>query len=363
MQRRPAWTGFYFDGRTADRVPVGVSVGIDGLLIHKPDGAVTAWPFSAIRQTQGAFVSEQVRIEHGTEPAEVLLVSQPWFADEIRRASPAARRALRSRYNTVRIVAWCVGIMTGVAALYAWGAPIAATRLAERVPVAWEVAMGTNVVERLAPRDSVCRDPSVAARLDTVLNRLTTAAPASGYDFQIRVVRDTVVNAFAAPGGFIAVNSGLLAATKSPEEFAGVLAHEMQHVTHRHSTRALIREAPLRYLMSSMTGGGMETAANIVGTLGALRYRRDDEAEADRDGLRLLQAAHVDATGMVTFMRSLEKRGEPGSPPRMANYLSTHPRTADRVAELERLSKGGNVRPIMDADDWARVRTACAVSR
>ena len=363
MQRRPAWTGFYFDGRTADRQPVGVSVEPDGLLIHKPDGTIVAWPFDAIRQTQGAFVSEQVRIEHGTEPAEVLLVSQPWFADEIRRASPAARRALRSRYNTVRIVAWCVGIMVGAAALYAWGAPIAATRLAERVPVTWEVAMGTSVVERLAPRDSLCADPYVAAQLDTVLRRLTAAAPVSGYDFRMRVVRDTVVNAFAAPGGFIAVNSGLLAATSTPEEFAGVLAHEMQHVTHRHSTRALIREAPLRYVMSSMSGGGVEAAANIIGTLGALRYRRDDEAEADREGLRLLQAAHVDATGMVTFMRSLEKRGEPGSTPRMVNYLSTHPRTADRVAELERLTTQDNARPIMDAAAWQRVRTGCAVKR
>jgi beta-barrel assembly-enhancing protease len=174
-------------------------------------------------------------------------------------------------------------------------------------------------------------------------------------------VRDSAVNAFATPGGFIIVNSGLIEATKTPEELAGVLAHEVQHVVHRHTTRAIIREAPLRIALSALAGGGSEigTAANVVGTLGVLRYRRGDEAEADRDGLRLLEAARVDPAGMVSFMRALEARHEDA--PRFIGYLSTHPHAADRVNALEALAAAGRGqwRPVLDAKGWRRVREVC----
>jgi predicted Zn-dependent protease len=178
--------------------------------------------------------------------------------------------------------------------------------------------------------------------------------------FRLFVVRDTTVNAFAAPGGFVVVHSGLLAATKTPEELAGVLAHEIQHVVHRHSTRAIIREAPLRLALSALSGGGgIETAATVAGTLGVLRYRRADEAEADRDGIRLLEAARVDPAGMVAFMRTLE--GRHGGGPRLVTYLSSHLRTADRVAALEAVAKPRRAasKPVLDATAWGRVRGMC----
>jgi predicted Zn-dependent protease len=173
------------------------------------------------------------------------------------------------------------------------------------------------------------------------------------------VVRDSALNAFAAPGGFVVVNSGLVAAAKSPEELAGVLAHEIQHVTLRHSTRAVIREAPLRFALSSLSGGGMETAAGVVGTLGALRYRRADEAEADHYGLRVMDAALIDPRGMVSFMRGLEARRGAGS--RFTSYVSTHPRTADRIAALEELSARGAGRwtSVLDSAAWHRVKGIC----
>ena len=187
-----------------------------------------------------------------------------------------------------------------------------------------------------------------------------TALPARPYDFRLFVVRDSQVNAFAAPGGFVVVNSGLVAVPATPEQFAGVLAHEIQHVVHRHSTRAVIREAPLRLALSALSdGSGVETAAEVLGTLGALRYQRDDETEADREGMRLLEAARVDPGEMVAFMRTLETNR--GGGPRMVSYLSSHPPTADRIAALEGMVPRGGVAssPLMDPRAWQRVRASC----
>jgi predicted Zn-dependent protease len=189
------------------------------------------------------------------------------------------------------------------------------------------------------------------------------AAPRSPYDFSLAVVRDSSVNAFAAPGGFIVVTSGLLRAVRTPEELAGVLAHEIQHVTRRHSTRAIIREMPLRFMLSAVFGGsGLESAASVAGSLGALSYRRADEVEADVGGLKLLQAAQIDPAGMIAFLRTLETRHR--STPRLVSYLSSHPRTADRVAALEARAEQGRYtsEPLLDSASWQRAGATCGES-
>jgi predicted Zn-dependent protease len=139
---------------------------------------------------------------------------------------------------------------------------------------------------------------------------------------------------------------------------AGVLAHEVQHVMHRHSVRAIIREAPIRIAISLMLDGGVEMVAGIAGTLSELSYRRADEAEADRDGMRLMQDARLDGRAMVSFMRTLA-RGNARAP-RHVSYLSSHPHTESRVAELEGLvQQGAATTPLMDNATWSRVKVMC----
>jgi predicted Zn-dependent protease len=142
-------------------------------------------------------------------------------------------------------------------------------------------------------------------------------------------------------------------AAKTPDELAGVLAHEIQHVTLRHSTRALLREVPLRIAV-----GDLGTVSAVT-SLGALRYRRADEAEADREGMRLLAAAGVDQSGMISFMRTLQE--EHGDLPQFVRYVSSHPRTADRIAELEGLASQtrGESKPLLDAAAWDRLQRVC----
>lgn len=358
--RRWEWEGFYYDGRTAAREAVTLSLEGNRLRIRRADGSTMLWPLSLVRQTQGGYSTEQIRIEFGDDPAEALLVNDPAFAAEIRAASPVAKRAVRRQWKTSHILGWSAAALAIVIALYVWGGPALASWAANRLPASWEVAMGESLAEHVVRDGRVCADADSVPELRAVLTRLIDAGPPSPYPFHVLVVRDTVVNAFAAPGGFVFLNSGLLKAAETPEELAGVLAHEIQHVTLRHSTRAILREVPLRVALGSVSGGsGIEATASTVASIGALRYRRADEAEADREGMRLLQAAQIDASGMISFMRTLDE--EHGDAPEFVMYLSSHPRTADRIAELEALATQSRYesRPVLDAAAWQRLRSLC----
>jgi beta-barrel assembly-enhancing protease len=356
------WTGFYYDGRSAQRQPVSLVVTSHGLRIVKADGLAMVWPFESMRQTQGRHEREHLRIEHGSEPAESLSVVEPGLAEAIRSAAPRARQTLRGRTSTSRVVTWSLAGLAAFAGVYFWGAPVAADWAASRMPASWETELGRGVGAQMLAREETCTDSVVTGPLRVVLDRILAAArPDQQYDFRVTVLSDTTINAFAAPGGFLAVNMGLLSAARSPEEFAGVLAHEVAHVTQRHTTRTLLRDIPVRFALTAVSGGsGMETASMVAGSMGMLRYRREFEADADREGLRLLHGAQIDPAGVVSFMRTLEEKHK--SEPRFANYLSSHPRTIDRIAQLEALNRVGKygTRPLLDSLTWAAVRAGCS---
>jgi predicted Zn-dependent protease len=300
-----------------------------------------------------------VRLEHGTDPLQAVIVETRGFATALRNAFPGLNKTLRTQSQTTRFALWSVGALLLAVAAYVAGAPVAATWAAAKVPIEWEAELGKGVVSEMAPESKRCTDPAAYADVRAVLDRLIAAAPASGSTFHLFVVRDTIVNAFAAPGGYVVVNEGLLRAARTPEELAGVLAHEVQHVLQRHTTRGILRDAPARIAIAVLFGGtGAETVASAVGTLGVLSYRRGDESEADREGLRLMTAAHIDPVGMVSFMEVLAQRS---SGPRVVSYLTSHPHSADRVSALraQAAESRGDWRPLMSDASWKRVQGIC----
>ena len=362
MINRSRWSGALYDGQTADRKPVDVSISGDGIVLTGPDGVASLWPIRAVRQTQGALSREHVRLEYGggADPTQTLHVSDQTFGDALNIVFPTENPTLRSRRRNTRVVVGAVGAFVGAILLYLFGANAAADWAARRIPISWEASLGAGVAARYSAADRQCTDSLSVAAVKSILDRLVAASPVQTYPFRLSVARDSAINAFAAPGGFVIVNTGLLAAAKSPEEVAGVLAHEVEHVMLRHSTRAILREAPMRIAISAVFGsGGGEALASSAGSIGALSYRRSDEAEADREGMRLLQTAHIDARGMVSFMRGLETSGPHIS--RVVSYLTDHPYTADRVAALEAMARGqrGPYQPLIDSASWSRVRRMC----
>jgi predicted Zn-dependent protease len=145
---------------------------------------------------------------------------------------------------------------------------------------------------------------------------------------------------------------------------AGILAHEIQHVVRRHVTSALVKDLPL-IVAATLVSGGDQTAGGLLGAtaaLGSLQYRRGDEAEADREGLGMLRAAGVSPDGMIDFFRGLAE--SEGEAPALAVYLSTHPRSEDRLAALEELVARDPyaAEPLLADFDWSGVREPCGAS-
>ena len=272
------WAAFYYDGKTADRQPVTVTIDTRGLSFQRADGASTIWPIGEVRQTQGAFSGERLRLERSSHPGEALLVMQPGLPEAIRQAFPDSQASVRGTRSTARLIAWSMGVVVTVVGLYIWLTPLFADRLSRRVPVAWEESLGREVADHMSPTDKRCIDNTTLGEVRRIVARLNRAAPAHGYVFRLTILRDSTVNAFAMPAGYMVVNSGLLEIMNSPEELAGVLAHEMQHVLIRHSTRAIIREMPLQLAVTAIAGGsGLQTAVALAGSLNMMRYRRADD--------------------------------------------------------------------------------------
>ena len=272
---RADWEGQYLDGVNAVRRPVTVRISRTGLELTRHDGGgARFWPFAEIRQTQGAYAGEVVRLERGADLTEALLVADATFLRALHATVPEAARRFHDPARKRRRVALTalagVGVVGLAVSLYLWGIPALATVAAARVPVAWEVSLGDTVVSHLAPAGKRCEDARGQQAVDEIVIALLRGAPGQPYGFRVTVVDDATVNALAAPGGALVLFRGLLERTASAEELAGVLAHEIQHVLHRHGTRMVFQRASTGLLLAAVAGDvsgvmafGLETARTL----------------------------------------------------------------------------------------------------
>lgn len=178
----------------------------------------------------------------------------------------------------------------------------------------------------------------------------------SKYAYKWYVAEDPAINAFAVPGGYIVVNTGLIQAADSAEEVAGVLAHEVQHIERRHTLKNMAHSLGLRAALSlalgDIGGGALgETAAN----LSELKFSRDLESESDRLGLLALKHAGIAPQGMVSFFDKLRKQ-EGAAPPAL---LSSHPASEERMQTLTAMiAELGNWPGKPLPYDWAVIKAA-----
>ena len=363
---RTDWQGTYLDGQTAARHPATIRLMREALEISPAGGGTRLWPYRELRQTQGFYAGEEVRIERGGDVPETLLVPDSAFLESLHEVAPGLqlrfhdprRRRARVRWT----IAAAAGVLAVTAAIYLWGIPALAALVAPRVPVAWEENVGRSALVYLAPPDRRCGDPRLGAAMDEIVRRLTASAPPSPYTLRVYVVNRPVVNAHALPGGNVVIFKGLLERTHTPEELAGVVAHELQHVLLRHTTRAVIQDASTGLLLMALTGdvtGPLAYGLQTARTLGELRYSRRAEDEADVGGMRMLLAARVDPAGMIAFFDTI--RQEEGAQPQALTYLSTHPLAEARIARLRAMAAAskGTPEPLLPAEDWPALTKRC----
>ena len=207
-----------------------------------------------------------------------------------------------------------------------------------------ERALGEAFMREIRARLSLVDDPLVERYVQSLGYRLAASSNRRDLPFTFFVIEDDALNAFAAPGGFVGLNSGMILATQSESELASVLAHEIAHVTQRHIVRAIEHASSanlpvLAGILAAIIVGtqnveaGQATAAAVIGSTAQrqINFTRQNELEADRVGIRILADAGFDPREMAGVFEKLQNAAR--YYPRTPEFLSTHPVTTDRIAE------------------------------
>lgn len=233
-----------------------------------------------------------------------------------------------------------------------------------------EYQIGRMVVRGLRDSDQLLDDPEVSEYVQSLGHRLSSEAHDGGQRFSFFTVRDTGINAFALPGGFIGVNAGLVLETKNESELAGVMAHEIAHVTQRHIARSIAAQSRsslvstaamlAAILLGAAAGGGDGAMAGVAAAQSLaiqqqVSFTRANETEADRVGLGILARANFDPEGMPTFFETMSRRAG-SSELNIPEMLRTHPVTSTRIAETKERAEQLDIKGGPDSISYALTR-------
>jgi Zn-dependent protease with chaperone function len=357
--------GYYMDGRTAERHKAIVRLTPLGLQITLENKKSFFWPMEEVQQSKNFYSEEQVRLEKGGKTPEVLLVPSSIFLERMKEISTGKKGRFHppaSRKSWVwAVILSAAGVVGVSASLYLWGIPAMTSWIAPYIPVSWEERLGQSVVETVAPVEKRCGDSTQSKKFQEILSALGSSVSHSPYKFRVMVVNSPTVNALAAPGGDMVIFRGLLEKTTTPEELAGVLAHEMQHILQRHATRALLQHVSMKILLAAAVGDARGLSYGLEGaqTLGMLRYSRQKEEEADREAVKMLIASGIDPRGLLTFFETLQKESKKSL--KLPSYLSTHPDLEERIQRLKTLTANAPIPTIglLPGYDWRNLSNIC----
>lgn len=302
-------------------------------------------PISGIQIEAGGLNNEHFLFQHPSRPGWVLSTGDRLVLDEMaltaeaevqKQISGARRRkmALTKFYIAGAVL---LVLIAAVVLLLFFLKSTLARAVASRLPPAWEQQFGDAAMESVRKELKVIEKTKWDSQIELIESKLLPGVTNTLYPIRIHVVESSELNAFALPGGHIVVFTGLLKAVDRPEELAGVLAHEIAHITERHVLRKTIESLGLVLVLQSLFGdtSGLLAVAN-QGTEFLLqqKFSRDFEREADDVGFRYLVTAKIDPKGMIDFFVKLGKEAEKAGSTELG-LLTTHPPTAERIKRLE----------------------------
>jgi len=347
------------------RAGATVSFGLSAVVATTDDGQLFSVPFGAAELSvagasgkmwfcRSADRSITIFSEARGFPQALREAGRAQLADKLAvldsTAKSGSRRSLWTALLVLLGIALCIG--AGVLGMRQLG------RLSVKaLPHSVDVQLGKLAVDNMDVGGSISHDKVLQDAVQLALARLDRARP-TDFKFQIRVVESSVVNAFALPGGPIIVFTGLLREAESAEQLAAVLAHEMAHVTLRHGMQRIAQSlgvvAAIQLLFGDVSGV-MAIALELLREGAINSYSRDQEREADFDGIERMRRAKLDPAAMADFFALLQKRG--GELPSAISWLGTHPELAERVRDVRSRAAGlpAHKREPLGID-WAEVQ-------
>jgi len=339
-----------------------------GLIIVVPRQTMRlSWAFENVHWEKLGAESRLTLIENELDTGARLALNTVMLEREFARDLRRFRTRRAGEADAKRIAFWSVSAIASLAFILLVGLPFFARVATPLIPYSWEVKLGESVEKDVLEMVSkgkpsrLCTLPGTPGRaaLDEMTRRLTANLSLRG-PLKVDVVDIDITNAFALPGGRIFLFREVIEKATSADEVAGVLAHEIGHVVHRHSMRAVLHDGALSVLaglvLGDVTGG---TSIALLGRmmLGSA-FSREQERESDQVSVRLMQDAGADPRAInVFFRRLLKSEGGDGG----AATFRSHPLTAERIENVDRMADDMPAarRPILSAAEWVALKNAC----
>ncbi len=336
-------TGRYFHAENLSGIDCSIILNHDELQIHFVEqGKISEEKWDLKELTYK--VEDGLGIIYHTEIADAKLIisatEKEWkkLAKSIRGRNML--QTVHSKYNqstTAKLTVIIVATLAFFAFAYFIGLSWVSGLLAASFPREYEIQMGEIYHKNVLENNTL--DSAKTKNLRAFFKELGYESP---YPIVLDVVVDKEVNAYAMPGGFMIINTGILQKMKTPEELAAVIAHELSHINQKHTTKSVFKSLS-NYLFLSVLIGDASAIIGVVADhaneLNNLSYSRSLEIEADNKGMELMQKKGIDIKGMLRLFETLkEEEKKMKMDNTIMKLLSTHPLTEDRIENAKKVS-------------------------
>lgn len=331
-------------------------------LRNSQTNTVEFWRLSELRLVPDQANADALVLARSESEVARLIVRDRAAVLEILNACPDLPDLGSGKRGLPQLIGLGVAAFASIAAILFVLIPFMADRGADFIPVDAEVAFGQSSFEQIstALNLSECKSQDGDAALNQMQARITQGLDLP-YALQLRVVNSPEINAFALPGGLIAINRGLIDVAETPQEVAAVLAHEIGHVVHRDGTRSMLRTMGSFGIIGLVFGDavGISAAAGVSQRLISSSHSREAEIEADAFAHRQLTLAGLPPAAMAQMFNRMEERGL-GGEMGVFRHISSHPDLRARIDAANAADAGGTTgAPVISAVQWQALQRIC----
>jgi Zn-dependent protease with chaperone function len=345
----------YFDGVTNRRHAVALAFG-PTLYISEDGGALAAWHYDDLRAVDAGQGALRLKCSAAL-PLARLDVADPQAMAEI-RARARFLDAEHGKRQTGRVVFWSLAAIASIIGIVFFGLPLVAERMVPLVPASFERRLGDMVDNQMRAifGDKLCTDAAGNAAVTKLVETLRQAGHVDSA-LQIAVIDSRIPNAFALPGGKIYLFNGLLQKAESPDEVAGVLAHEIGHVAHRDQTRLIIQNGGASFLIGLLFGDITGSTAVIFATrtLFEAAYSRGAEENADAFAIETMHALGRSPAPLGELLYRIAGAQDKYT----LSILASHPLTEERRALMRHEARTASGPEILSAAEWRALKGIC----
>jgi Zn-dependent protease with chaperone function len=348
----------FFDGVTNRKHSVALRLSDATLDIFEDGQGIASWPYGDIRLAAGS--TDVLRLScMSTLPLARLEVRDEILKHDIVGRCGQLKPQRRTSANEIwRVVGWSFAAIASIALVTLYGVPFAAERLAPLIPQSFENRLGDMADNQVRAvfGGKECTSPAGVAAFQKLVDNLR-AAGGLNTTVKAAVLDADIPNAFALPGGKVYLFDPLLQRAETPDELAGVLAHELGHVSHRDHMRGMIQNGGTSFLVGLLFGDVTGAGAAVFATRSLLdaSYSRDAETQADQFAIDVMHKLGRSPKPLGEFLFRIT--GKSGG--RAIGILASHPMTEDR-REITRRADRPNTGPeLLTAEEWRALKAIC----